>query len=159
MGVITNSDNRTADILTSLGVRVNPLHYGEKPSALTSQKGDFDIDFTVLSYDVGAEKPDKRIFTAAEEMLGGLLEAEQQSIDLDQWSKVYVGDEYDKDVVGATDAGWRAILVDRETAGRGKDVEWLDDDQPVSLFDILARVKAVGFSSLAKLAEWVPSKP
>jgi hypothetical protein len=57
IGVITNSDNRTASILTSLGVRVSPLHYGEERleqslAGGNNGSGDFDVDFTVLSYDV-----------------------------------------------------------------------------------------------------------
>ena len=97
IGVITNSDNRTADILTSLGVRINPLHYGDQPSpSQTSQtaEGQFDIDFTVLSYDVGFEKPDKRIFAAADEMLASMLQQQQREVNPNEWRKVYVGDEY-----------------------------------------------------------------
>jgi hypothetical protein len=163
VGLITNSDNRTADILTSLGVRVSPVHYGNNknqtnasPTAFQNSQAQYDIDFTVLSYDVGAEKPDRRIFTAAEEMLASLLAAENQEVESSEWSKVYVGDEYAKDVVGATQAGWKAILIDREADGQREDVEWLHGDQPGSVFDVLARVKAVGFRSLGQLAEWLP---
>lgn len=161
IGVITNSDNRTADILTSMGVRANPIHYGDKPKRGDFDPEKFDIDFTVLSYDVGCEKPDRRIFGAAEEMVVSMLERDAgstQKPDLYDWRKVYVGDEYDKDVVGATNAGWQAVLVGRETAGKRPGVEWLDDKQPSSLFDVLDRVKAVGFSSLSKLSKWLPSR-
>jgi FMN phosphatase YigB (HAD superfamily) len=160
IGIITNSDNRTADILTSMGVRVNPLHHGDqpKPEPPTSQK-QFDIDFTVLSYDVGYEKPDTRIFTAAEEMLASLLATDgQQQVDASEWRKVYVGDEYAKDVVGATEAGWKAVLIDREVDGQNEDVVWLHEDQPASLWDVLARTTAVGFSSLGQLGEWLPKR-
>lgn len=142
-----------------MGVRVNPLHYGDKPSrvsAAQSADAQFDIDFTVLSYDVGFEKPDKRIFAAAEEMLGSLLDADEQKVEAGEWSKVYVGDEFEKDVVGATQAGWYAVLVDRETAGQQQGVEWLHEKQHASIFDVLARTKAVGFSSLEQVAEWMP---
>ena len=164
IGIITNSDNRTADILTSMGVRVNPWHYGDQPShssAAQSADAQFDIDFTVLSYDVGFEKPDARIFAAAEQMLASLLSAEpqqQRRVDPDEWSKVYVGDEYEKDVVGATQAGWKAVLVDRETAGQHEGVEWLHGDEPASVMAVLARTKAVGFSSLKQFGEWLPSR-
>lgn len=157
IGVITNSDNRTADILTSLGVKVHPLHYGQQPDSI-SQAGEYDIDFTVLSYDVGVEKPDPRIFKGAEEMLADSLGAEKQLFKAEEWSKVYVGDEFDKDVVGANGAGWCAVLVDRESAGKRKEVEWLDEQQqPGSIFDVFERVKAVGVGSFAKLGEWLPS--
>ena len=159
IGIITNSDNRTADILTSMGVRVNPLHYGDQPrhsiAQSTEAEAQFDIDFTVLSYDVGFEKPDRRIFAAAEIMLASHVEAEQQQVDSEEWSKIYVGDEYEKDVVGATEAGWKAVLIDRETAGECEGVEWLHRDEPASVLAVLARTRAVGFSSLKQFGEWM----
>lgn len=166
IGIITNSDNRTADILTSMGVRVNPMHYGDQPSRSSSsssatqseQQGPFDIDFTVLSYDVGFEKPSHRIFAAADEMLASVLCADQKGVDPDEWRKVYVGDEYEKDVVGATQAGWKAVLIDRETAGECEGVEWLHGDEPASVLAVLDRTKAVGFSSLKQLGEWLPRR-
>jgi hypothetical protein len=175
IGVITNSDNRTASILTSLGVRVSPLHYGEErlEQSLADSRNEFDVDFTVLSYDVGAEKPDGRIFAAAEEMLGTLLRREDSvgssssDASAEAWSKVYVGDEYEKDVVGATRAGWKAVLVEREDAGAGREeregVEWLSGkrpdaaNKPSSIFDVFARTDAVGVGSLKELGEWLPS--
>jgi hypothetical protein len=140
-----------------MGVRVNPLHYGDQPShssAIQTADGDFDIDFTVLSYDVGFEKPNKRIFAAADEMLASMLQ--QREVNPDEWRKVYVGDEYAKDVVGATQAGWKAVLIDRETAGECEGVEWLHGDEPASVLAVLDRTKAVGFSSLKELGEWLP---
>ena len=157
VGIITNSDNRTADILTSMGVRVNYLHYGDQPTT-QSEQGPFDIDFTVLSYDVGFEKPSKRIFAAADEMLASVLSADQEEVVPDEWRKVYVGDEYEKDVVGATQAGWKAVLIDRETAGECEGVEWLHGDEPASVLAVLDRTKAVGFSSLKELGGWLPRK-
>jgi hypothetical protein len=142
-----------------MGVRVNPLHYGDSPTpSQTSQTadGDFDIDFTVLSYDVGFEKPDKRIFAAADEMLASMLQQQQREVNPDEWRKVYVGDEYAKDVVGATQAGWKAVLIDRESAGECEGVEWLHGDEPASVLAVLDRTKAVGFSSLKELGEWLP---
>lgn len=162
--MITNSDDRTADILTSLGVRVNPLHYGDKPQPThrnADSESQYDIDFTVLSYDVGVEKPDSRIFAAAEETLQSLLHAGKQRFEADEWSKVYVGDEHAKDVVGATQAGWRAVLVDRETPGKQEGVEWLHEDRVQGGGSaVLERpdAKAVGFSSLSQLGEWLPKR-
>ncbi|KAH0103086.1 hypothetical protein KCU60_g9114, partial [Aureobasidium melanogenum] len=66
IGVITNSDDRVPDVLTSLGLRVNPLRYNlaikdstqEARQAEEAQKHQHpDIDFCVMSYDVGVEKP------------------------------------------------------------------------------------------------------
>lgn len=129
-----------------MGVRVNPLHYGDKPSpssATQTEQGHIDIDFTVLSYDVGFEKPSRQIFAAADEMLTSLLSADRQEegVDHDEWRKVYVGDEYEKDVVGATQAGWKAVLIDRESAGECEGVEWLHGDEPASVFAVLDRKK------------------
>ena len=69
VGVITNSDPRVPDVLSSLGLRVSPVRWGTKtedPASVASR--DYEIDFSVMSYDVGHEKPDRRIFEAAEEM-------------------------------------------------------------------------------------------
>lgn len=151
VGVITNSDDRTSDILTSLGVRVNPLRHGDTSYSRTK---DADIDFTVLSYDVGVEKPDKQMFEAAEGMLPLVLQ-NQAASPIEEWEKVYVGDEYAKDVVGAVDAGWNAVLIDRENDGKRAEVEWLDDRPPGSMINLFAKANAVGFSSLARLAEWL----
>ncbi|KXT11590.1 hypothetical protein AC579_3122 [Pseudocercospora musae] len=157
IGVITNSDDRVPDILASLGLRVSPVRYGSSRSSLT--KGENDIDFSVMSYDVGHEKPDKRIFQAAEEVLGGLVKAESNGATHDpkQWRKVYVGDEFDKDITGSLDAGWNAVLIDRETPGQRKDLMWLDEEPVGSLYEVFNTAKAVGFSSLEKLAQWLPS--
>lgn len=163
IGVITNSDNRTADILTSLGLHVHPLHYGQ-PYKRGGMRPRYDIDFTVLSYDVGHEKPDQRIFAAAEEVLGTLMHSTDADTKTpaefhpERWRKVYVGDEYAKDVIGATNAGWNAVLIDRESGERQPDVEYLDDKQPASLWDVFEKTKAVGFSSLENLSKWIPSR-
>jgi len=54
------------------------------------------FDATVVSHDVGAHKPDTRIFEAARE-----------AVPADE--HVFVGDSYEHDVVGAREAGFRAI--------------------------------------------------
>lgn len=154
---------------------MSPLHYGEeRPEQSLGNSGTgFDVDFTVLSYDVGAEKPDGKIFAAAEEMLGTLLRREEGSAgsssdaSAEAWSKVYVGDEYEKDVVGATQAGWKAVIVEREGAessrGEREGVAWLGGKQsavaahPSSLFDVFATTDSVGVGSLKELGEWLPS--
>jgi putative hydrolase of the HAD superfamily len=60
----------------------------------------------VLSEDVGAMKPSRAIFDAAAEAAGGGVRR-----------RVYVGDSYATDVVGAKAAGWFPILFDRHGAG------------------------------------------
>lgn len=159
IGVITNSDDRVPDILTSLGMNVGSRRHGTtSPNANTSEESQ-DIDFTVMSYDVGHEKPDKRIFAAAEDVLKATLEARgatgEAAKDANQWRKVYVGDDFDKDVKGAVDAGWNAVIIDRETTRGRHDVSWLDPKPPGNLDDTFKSCKAVGFSSLEKLTEWL----
>lgn len=73
------------------------------------------ISFTVLSYDVGAEKPSREIFDAARTIALGYSGWEESETDF-----VHVGDDFEKDVKGARQAGWDAILLDRDgTGGKG----------------------------------------
>lgn len=122
IGVITNSDDRVPDVLTSLGLRVNPLRYNpttkdkqqEVRQAEEAQKYQHpDIDFCVMSYDVGVEKPSSEIFDAAVDTLSSLLSSEGQQFKQEDWALVYVGDEVAKDAKGAVMAGWDAVLLDR----------------------------------------------
>ncbi|KAL1874016.1 hypothetical protein VTK73DRAFT_570 [Phialemonium thermophilum] len=119
IGVITNSDDRVPKILSSFGLRVSPLRYGTEPdrvSAVVAPGTDYDIDFHCMSYDVGFEKPDRKIFEAAEDMLRVVLRgrfgASSTASDLTNWDKIYVGDDYDKDVVGALNSGWQAAFLE-----------------------------------------------
>ena len=62
---------------------------------------DNDIQFIVMSYDVGFEKPDPRIFKAAENLM--------LASDF-----IHVGDDPVKDIFGASESGWKCILLDRD---------------------------------------------
>lgn len=67
-----------------------------------------------MSYDVGYEKPDKRIFEAAEGMLGRVIPSSTSlggALDSKDWVKVFVGDEYRHDVEGALGAGWIPVWI------------------------------------------------
>ena len=55
-----------------------------------------------VSADVGAEKPDRKIFEYAERT----MELEEAAI----W---FVGDSYELDVKGAVNAGWNAVWMNR----------------------------------------------
>lgn len=118
VGVITNSDDRIPSILSSLGLSVSPLRYGAEFETSNLKSNTFDVDFHCMSYDVGVEKPDKRIFSAAELMLSQIISARSgRSLDearseTETWQKVYVGDDYSKDVVGSANAGWNPVLLD-----------------------------------------------
>ncbi|PVI06097.1 hypothetical protein DM02DRAFT_715277 [Periconia macrospinosa] len=120
VGIITNSDDRVPSVLESFGLKIGARRVGSPAQRTAEARMDDDISFVVLSYDVGNEKPDRRIFEAAEGMLKETLaeggtDAESQSID--GYEKLYVGDSFDKDYQGAKAAGWDALLLQRE-AGR-----------------------------------------
>jgi FMN phosphatase YigB (HAD superfamily) len=124
VGVVTNSDDRVPGILSSLGFHVSPLRFGHNIDTTVLAGGQYDIDLHCMSYDVGFAKPDRRIFEAAEAMAntviamqngagpardGGRAEGDVP------WLKLYVGDEFQTDVMGARGAGWNSILVGPET--------------------------------------------
>ncbi|KAI4958940.1 hypothetical protein J4E86_002660 [Alternaria arbusti] len=137
VGVITNSDNRVPGILSSFGINVGPSRYHNmKPS--NPKDGEYDIDFTVLSYDVGVEKPDRRIFAAAEEILDHKLEAASvtsgEDIRAEEFEKIYVGDDLRKDVFGAQDAGWSSVLLERDANlvdGQGYGLKMTEKSQKI----------------------------
>ena len=112
VGVLTNSDDRVPQILSSFGLLVGPRRYGI-PSPRSKQNPDIyhDIDFVALSYDIGFSKPSPEVFHAAKEMV-----QETYGQDLDC---LHVGDDLEKDYHAAKAAGWQSILLDRE--GEHKD--------------------------------------
>lgn len=123
VGLITNSDDRVPDVLTSLGLKVKPLRHGQDPRQYHPTNEAADVDFAIMSYDVGREKPDARIFNAGETMLQEMLRAEgHKDADTSEWRKIHVGDEVAKDVVGSIDAGWEGVLVDRSETAAADDV-------------------------------------
>lgn len=101
----------TLDVLNALQSRYRLAMISNsdgRAEALTIQHGLRDyLEFVIDSHHVGVEKPDPRIFALALERLG-----------LAPNECVYVGDVYSIDVVGATSAGLRAILLDRTLAPR-----------------------------------------
>jgi FMN phosphatase YigB (HAD superfamily) len=155
-GVITNSDDRVPEILTSLGLRVSPRRFGSEPTTTAKKDETNDIDFSVMSYDVGYEKPDERIFRAAEDTaLKAVANASEG-----HWERLYVGDDYVRDVGGALNARWKVVLLDREgQSDDGLKLERLSNEQAGDLFDILASNDAVVCESLTQLARWLPENP
>ncbi|KAI5251015.1 hypothetical protein E4T42_04625 [Aureobasidium subglaciale] len=131
VGVITNSDDRVPDVLSSLGLRVNHLRHGSKVEHIRQTSEPKDIDFCIMSYDVGCEKPDTRIFAAATSLLETILAAEGSKFEQKDWDLLYVGDEVKKDAQGAIDAGWNAVIVDR---GGEKDMAYEGDAPGVEGF-------------------------
>jgi HAD superfamily hydrolase (TIGR01549 family) len=82
LGVISNFDERLPTLLDALGIS----HY---------------FDFILTSRECGMEKPSKQIFDIALTRLG-ITERNKA---------VHVGDSFDKDVRGASSAGWGAVLI------------------------------------------------
>lgn len=127
--VVSNSDDRIVKVLESLG--------------LTIGKG-ADIEDVVLSYDVGVEKPDAKIFEYA------ARNAPEDAV------KVHIGDDVAKDAVAAMNAGsgWTGILLDREK----KYEEW-NADQEHQGFVKLERdgQKITVLDSFDSLRHWKPS--
>lgn len=160
IGVVTNSDDRVPSILSSFGLKVSPLRYGGTDLKLDefAQK-DYDIDFHCMSYDVGVEKPDSRIFDAAKHMLRQILAIRdgktlaEAELDVETWRKVYVGDEYAKDVTGAKNAGWNPVLLDADECFTGIPV--LDDSPAQALDDLFKENSVVRVHSIQSLSSWL----
>lgn len=158
IGVITNSDDRVPSILSSLGLTVGARTAGKAkqvshdgaqfqptrdghaanvtpiglPTWRYFDQLDEDIHFVILSYDVGAEKPDPRTFRAAKDVLEfalgggngsqpGIVPSRKEgwavtseSANADGFISLHIGDDVQKDVVGAQKAGFHSILLDRE---------------------------------------------
>jgi FMN phosphatase YigB (HAD superfamily) len=121
-----------------------------------------DISFVVLSYDVGYEKPDHRMWDAATHMLKETLvedSADVKAQSIDDFDMLYVGDDVQKDVSGAAQAGWNAVLVDRNATY----AEHLPDEMsigyiPIQLMDDPDREKQIHvINDLHALSSWPPS--
>lgn len=110
VGVITNSDDRIPGILESFGLKIGSRRIGRRNANLSIDESE-DINFVVLSYDVGFEKPDKRIFEGTEKLVEEMITG--SGVKLADFDKVFVGDEPQKDALGASSAGWHGIYVNR----------------------------------------------
>ncbi|KAL7944380.1 hypothetical protein V8C42DRAFT_346131 [Trichoderma barbatum] len=157
IGVVTNSDDRVPSILASFGLSVSPARYGSEDELAAVPEKQYDIDFHCMSYDVGVEKPDTRIFNAAELMLSRIIASRRGETpieaDLSSWQKVYVGDEYAKDVVGSADAGWNPVLLDGD--GNSTQVTSLEDCPPQALHELFRKHAVVRVRSIRGLAAWL----
>ncbi|CUS13573.1 unnamed protein product [Tuber aestivum] len=134
VGVITNSDSRVVPILNSLsiGVRtftsktgweealwVNPKEIPPpkrkpgRPRKKLLVEPKLEIDFVVLSYSVGVEKPHHQIFREAEKMAKECRNLEGP------WTRIHLGDDITKDYYGAKLAGWKSVLKPGSYHGEG----------------------------------------
>jgi FMN phosphatase YigB (HAD superfamily) len=110
-GVLSNSDTRLPDILKSFQYKVSNLKPNSNATKQTLNLKDVDFEFVVLSYDVGHEKPAKEIFDATESLVRERLMPKDEANN--ELLKLYVGDEMEKDGIGALGAGWHPVVVDR----------------------------------------------
>ncbi|KAK8076933.1 hypothetical protein PG996_003103 [Apiospora saccharicola] len=163
IGVVTNSDDRVPSILSSFGLNVSPMRYGTQIDDIaTTSRLDYDVDFHCMSYDVGVEKPDKRIFESAEHMLAQVVAARngkslaETEADIKTWEKVYVGDEHGKDVVGATNAGWDPVLLDANEAS--EDVPRLADPHSHTMAGSFVGHSVVKVVSIRELVMWLTGR-
>ena len=193
VGVITNSDDRVPGILRSVGLRVSPLRHGQSQQSEQNEQNNQnetsigrpghsnqnDIDFHCMSYDVGVEKPDPRIFRAAEGLLRMVLASRQPAhqqgtghqgshdtppVCLKDWDRMYVGDEWAKDVVGAQTAGWFPVLLqDKDERVAQNEDEDAGDTQiqhlaqlpPQTVSELAQQFAVVRIDSIASLLQWL----
>lgn len=111
VGVVTNLDDRASGVLTALGLSVGPRKIGSSAERSTKVNVDEDISFVVLSYDVGYEKPNRQMFDAATQLLKETLAEDSENAE--SFEMLHVGDEIEKDYLGAKNAGWNALMIDR----------------------------------------------
>ena len=110
IGVITNSDDRVPSVLSSLGLEVSPRRYDLTANSLDLHSSMEDnIDFVVMSYDVGYEKPSREVFDAAKQLVRSNWGNSDQE---DRF--VHIGDDLKQDFEGAERAGWESVLLDRD---------------------------------------------
>lgn len=98
LGVISNFDPRLKWLLENVGLREA-------------------FDFVIASYEVGAEKPDARIFDVALALAPsrvGAVSAEEA---------LHVGNTPQLDYVGARAAGWSSVLITNRTSEAGVEEE------------------------------------
>lgn len=97
------------DLLDYLTAKEYPLYILSngfaEVQARKLQSGGIDRYFKrlILSDEIGITKPDRRLFDYALQVVGA-----------DAADTVIVGDNYDADILGAMNAGWRAIYFNRD---------------------------------------------
>jgi FMN phosphatase YigB (HAD superfamily) len=125
VGIISNSDSRIPGILSSFNLSISLRSRPIPSSAIWEISNEHDIHFVTLSYDVGFEKPAPEIFHAAEDILMDTLPNLYPHLTVEDFEKLYVGDDLEKDYYGAERAGWGRVLLRRdadEGDGGGKGI-------------------------------------
>ncbi|KAK9473763.1 uncharacterized protein V1510DRAFT_375563 [Dipodascopsis tothii] len=138
LGVISNSDPRTREVLMSLGLAT--------PNG--SPRG-FALDRVVCSYEAEAEKPDPRIFTFAATNAAATVGPTRPGAGVQY---VHIGDEFRKDVAPMTDpalAAWAAVYLCRE----GPPADWTVPGDFTGVFAIDGNERQLCCRSLADLVD------
>ena len=87
------------------------IHQWNKVRVLNLEKW-FSKEDIFVSYDIGFNKPDRRIFA---HVAVKLFLKENDEI-------YYVGDSFENDIVGATNYGWKAIWLNRRNSLKRKNI-------------------------------------
>ena len=131
VGVVSNADERYGDSILPM------LDLADK------------LSFMVFSKEVGEEKPQRKIFDAAVHAAEPWLVKERRwgadAAPLIPSEVLHIGNDFDKDYVGATNAGFKAVLIDRFKNGEGE--EWARNGAPVfdDLIDVVEYFAREGF--------------
>lgn len=124
------------DELRALGIRIGLITNGPAASQrakLAAAGIEEFFDVVVASGDLGVVKPEAGIFRHALDALG-----------VPASRAVHVGDNFDADVVGATDAGMRAVWINRDsTPAPRSDVPHLDSRSLRDVLDVVAQGSAL----------------
>lgn len=81
---------------------------------------------TFISGSIGHAKPKREVFEFIE-----------QKMDLDQSKTVYIGDNFEKDIIGAKQAGWQAIWMNHRKKGLPADATYTPDYEVHSAKELL----------------------
>lgn len=81
---------------------------------------------TFISGTIGHAKPKREVFNFIEEKMG-----------LDQTKTVYIGDNYEKDIIGAKQAGWQAVWMNHRRKGLPSNATYKPDKEVNSAKELL----------------------
>ncbi|KAK1777611.1 hypothetical protein QBC45DRAFT_184728 [Copromyces sp. CBS 386.78] len=169
LGVISNSDDRVGGILSSLGLDVSPLRFQRESKQDTHFESvrpvdgkSYDVDFTVMSYDVEESKPHKLMWQAGEMLARRAVVHELGKFDESvPWLKLYVGDDIKKDIESAWGCGWNAVLLKEFITENPRDerLESLDEEEMLAkpVTEVLAGHSPRMFTvnRLETLVDWI----
>ncbi|MDQ0233319.1 HAD family hydrolase [Metabacillus malikii] len=83
-------------------------------------------EMTFISGTIGHAKPKREVFDYIE-----------QKLDLDQAKTVYIGDNFEKDIIGAKQAGWQAIWMNHRKKAIPEHATYKPDKEVHSAQDLL----------------------